>query len=80
MIDQPLKRPREASCRQKGNDTNDAMNAYHNAAKAYKKVQPECKFVSVDLDDLSLIVHRCCIGLTSVHPDSGERGPLQASC
>jgi len=32
---------READCRLKGGENNDAMNAYHNAAKSYKKSDPE---------------------------------------
>ncbi|KAK1922187.1 soluble NSF attachment protein [Papiliotrema laurentii] len=32
---------REAACRQHANETNDAMNAFHNAAKSYKKSDPE---------------------------------------
>jgi alpha-soluble NSF attachment protein len=32
---------REASCRQHANETNDAMNAFKNAANAYKKTNPE---------------------------------------
>lgn len=32
---------READCRIKGGENNDAMNAYHNAAKSYKKSDPE---------------------------------------
>lgn len=34
-------RGREAACRQHANETNDAMNAFHNAAKSYKKSDPE---------------------------------------
>ena len=33
--------PREAACRQHANENNDAMNAFHNAAKSYKKSDPE---------------------------------------
>lgn len=32
---------REAACRQQANEMNDAMNAFHNAAKSYKKSNPE---------------------------------------
>jgi len=32
---------REAACRQQANELNDAMNAFHNAAKSYKKSDPE---------------------------------------
>jgi alpha-soluble NSF attachment protein len=32
---------REAACRTHGNEQNDAMNAFHNAAKSYKKTNPE---------------------------------------
>jgi hypothetical protein len=32
---------REAACRQQANEMNDAMNAFHNAAKSYKKSDPE---------------------------------------
>lgn len=32
---------READCRIKAGESNDAMNAYHNAAKSYKKSDPE---------------------------------------
>jgi len=32
---------REAACRQHANEMNDAMNAFHNAAKSYKKSDPE---------------------------------------
>jgi alpha-soluble NSF attachment protein len=32
---------REAACRQQGNENNDAMNAFKNAANAYKKTNPE---------------------------------------
>ncbi|WVQ74367.1 hypothetical protein IAR50_003967 [Cryptococcus sp. DSM 104548] len=32
---------REAACRLKLNENNDAMNAFHNAAKSYKKSNPE---------------------------------------
>jgi len=32
---------KEAACRLQGNETNDAMNAFHNAAKSFKKSQPE---------------------------------------
>ncbi|WRT70080.1 uncharacterized protein IL334_007074 [Kwoniella shivajii] len=32
---------REAACRQQANEANDAMNAFHNAAKSYKKSDPE---------------------------------------
>lgn len=32
---------REAACRQHANENNDAMNAFHNAAKSYKKSDPE---------------------------------------
>lgn len=32
---------READCRLKAGEQNDAMNAYHNAAKSYKKSDPE---------------------------------------
>lgn len=35
---------READCRIKGGENNDAMNAYHNAAKSYKKSDPEGQF------------------------------------
>ena len=34
---------REAACRQHGNEQNDAMNAFHNAAKSFKKTSPEGK-------------------------------------
>lgn len=32
---------REAACRLRLNENNDAMNAFHNAAKSYKKSNPE---------------------------------------
>ncbi|KAK4689229.1 alpha-soluble NSF attachment protein, partial [Tremellales sp. Uapishka_1] len=32
---------REAACRQHANENNDAMNAFHNAARSYKKSDPE---------------------------------------
>lgn len=32
---------REAACRQHANENNDGMNAWHNAAKSYKKSDPE---------------------------------------
>jgi len=35
---------REAACRQHANEMNDAMNAFHNAAKSYKKSDPEGKY------------------------------------
>jgi alpha-soluble NSF attachment protein len=35
---------REAECREKCNETNDAANAWWNAAKAYKKDDPQCMF------------------------------------
>lgn len=38
---------REAACRQHGNEQNDAMNAFHNAAKSYKKTNPEGKLRQV---------------------------------
>lgn len=31
---------REAACRLKANEKNDAMNAFHNAGKSYKKTDP----------------------------------------
>lgn len=33
---------REAECREKCNETNEAANAWWNAAKAYKKGYPDC--------------------------------------
>lgn len=36
---------REAACRQHGNEQNDAMNAFHNAAKSFKKTSPEGKLL-----------------------------------
>lgn len=35
---------REAACRQHANELNDATNAFHNAAKSYKKSDPEGKY------------------------------------
>jgi hypothetical protein len=32
---------REAACRLSANEQNEAMNAFHNAAKSYKKSDPE---------------------------------------
>ena len=36
---------REAACRQHANELNDAMNAFHNAAKSYKKSEPEGQLI-----------------------------------
>jgi len=44
---------REAACRTHGNEHNDAMNAFHNAAKSYKKTNPEGKLSSSVHSDLS---------------------------
>ncbi|CAD6584013.1 MAG: vesicular-fusion protein S17 [Tremellales sp. Tagirdzhanova-0007] len=38
---------REAACRQHANENNDAMNAFHNAAKSYKKSDPEAAVSSL---------------------------------
>lgn len=40
-IDCAFAKQREADCRLKAGEQNDAMNAYHNAAKSYKKSDPE---------------------------------------
>jgi len=37
---------REAACRTHGNESNDAMNAFHNAAKSYKKTNPEGQLIN----------------------------------
>ena len=38
----------EAACRQHANEMNDAMNAFHNAAKSYKKSEPEGQLAELD--------------------------------
>jgi alpha-soluble NSF attachment protein len=48
---------REAACRQHGNEQNDAMNAFHNAAKSYKKTNPEGQYtIPYDRYDPLLII------------------------
>lgn len=50
---------REAACRLRLNENNDAMNAFHNAAKSYKKSNPEgvfCVFVARDKAGLTAAV------------------------
>lgn len=35
---------REAACRLKADEKNDAMNAFHNAGKSYKKSDPQGEY------------------------------------
>lgn len=39
---------REAECREKGGENNEAANAWWNASKAYKRGFPDCKLCTAD--------------------------------
>lgn len=71
---------REAECRENANETNEAANAWWNAAKAYKRGYPDCKsssgIVVVALVELVRSGHRCALP-NGYFPH--QRRPVQAS-
>ena len=67
---------REAACRQHANEMNDAMNAFHNAAKSYKKSDPEGEPPPI----ASPNAISCRDRLTSDHQTAGASWKLSPSC
>ena len=72
---------REAECRENAKETNEAANAWWNAAKAYKRGYPDCECCSgVVVPTSAKLVHsgHCCAFQYRHFPHTGR--PFQAGC